>query len=443
MFTLLKNPFHKKVFFFSIPIILSMFTQQFYNVADTMIVGQFLGVDELAAVGNAGTIVMLFIVVSGGIELSSEIIFSRYLGKKDLQKIANGSINIIAIALTISITLVALGFLCLPTLYRWIHLPNELIPFTNAYIMTYIIGVPFIYVYDISRAIITALGDSKHCFYFVFGSSLLNIILDLLFICVFHLGVFGAALATIIAQALFMFVAFYHLYNKIKDYPGFTWRPHIDMIQVKELIHITIPSVIQQFVITCSFIFIQSMINPFGSEIISGFVAVNKVLTLSRIVVLGFTQAFSIYAAKMIVSQEFTELKKIYIFFIKLSLIYMTLIAFLFFIFPHLLCQPFFSIDNYHEGYQFFKTYLQCSIAMMFMSIFKFMNESLLRSSMNMTYFLICNLSDLFIKIIATYMLLSPLVTNAFWSGETIGKFVSFLLSFFFIYLVNKKREPQ
>ena len=80
---------------------------------------------------------------------------------------------------------------------------------------------------------------------------------------------------------------------------------------------------------------------------------------------------------------------------------------------------------------------------MMFMSIFKFMNESLLRSSMNMTYFLICNLSDLFIKIIATYMLLSPLVTNAFWSGETIGKFVSFLLSFFFIYLVNKKREPQ
>ena len=208
MFTLLKNPFHKKVFFFSIPIILSMFTQQFYNVADTMIVGQFLGVDELAAVGNAGTIVMLFIVVSGGIELSSEIIFSRYLGKKDLQKIANGSINIIAIALTISITLVALGFLCLPTLYRWIHLPNELIPFTNAYIMTYMIGVPFIYVYDISRAIITALGDSKHCFYFVFGSSLLNIILDLLFICVFHLGVFGAALATIIAQALFMFVAF-------------------------------------------------------------------------------------------------------------------------------------------------------------------------------------------------------------------------------------------
>ena len=123
---------------------------------------------------------MLFIVVSGGIELSSEIIFSRYLGKKDLQKIANGSINIIAIALTISITLVALGFLCLPTLYRWIHLPNELIPFTNAYIMTYMIGVPFIYVYDISRAIITALGDSKHCFYFVFGSSLLNIILDLL-----------------------------------------------------------------------------------------------------------------------------------------------------------------------------------------------------------------------------------------------------------------------
>lgn len=185
------------------------------------------------------------------------------------------------------------------------------------------------------------------------------------------------------------------------------------------------------------------MTNPFGGEIISGFVAVNKAPTPSCIVVLGFTQTFSAYAAKMIVSQEFTGLKKIYIFFIKLSLIYMTLIASLFFIFPHLLCQPSSSIDNYHEGYQFFKTYLQYLIAMMFMSTFKFMNESLLRSSMNMTYFLVCNLSDLFIKIIATYMSLSPLVTNALWSGETIGKFVSFLLSFFFIYLVNKKRKPQ
>lgn len=439
MFPIIKNPFHKKVFLFSIPIILSMFTQQFYNVADTMIVGRFLGVDELAAVGNAGTIVMLFIVVSGGIELSSEIIFSRYLGKNDDKQIANGSINILSIALIISITLVAFSFLCLPTLYHWIQLPSELIPFTNAYIMTYMIGVPFIYVYDISRAIITALGDSKHCFYFVFGSSVFNIVLDLLFICVFHLGVFGAALATIIAQTLFMFIAFYHLYNKIKNYPGFTWRPHIDRTQIKELIHITIPSVIQQFVITCSFIFIQSMINPFGSEVISGFVAVNKVLTLSRIVVLGFTQAFSIYAAKMIASQEYIELKNIYIFFVKLSLIYMIFVAFLFFFFPHLLCQPFFSIDSYQQGYQFFKIYLQCSIAMMFMSIFKFMNESLLRSSMNMTYFLISNLSDLFIKIVSTYMLLSPLVTNAFWSGETIGKFISFLLSFFFIYLVSKK----
>ncbi len=443
MLKLIKNPFHQKIFLFSIPIILSMFTQQFYNVADTMIVGQFLGVDELAAVGNAGTIVMLFIVVSGGFELASEIIFSHYLGKNDTTRIAHGTINVIKIAFIISLLMIFLGFLCLPLIYQWIQLPPNLKPLTNIYIMTYMIGVPFIYVYDISRAIITALGDSKHCFYFVLGSSVLNIILDLLFIPVLHLGVFGAAFATIISQIIFMFVAFFYLYQKIKIYPDFTWKPHMDVEQIRELVQITVPSIIQQFVITSSSIFIQSMINPFGSEVISGFIAVNKVLSLANIIIIGFSQGFSISAAQMIAAKKYSQLKNIYFFFVKLSLIYVSCISIIFLIFPRLFCQPFFSVDTYQQGYTFFKIYLQCSIVIMFINIFNIINEGLLRSSMNMTYFLISNLSDLFIRMIATYLLLVPFATNAFWLGAIIGRAVSFLLSFLFIYLVSKKWRTQ
>lgn len=430
---------YKEVFFFSIPLILSMFTQQFYNVADTMIVGRFLGVNELAAVGNAGTMVMLLIVVSGGFEFASEIIFSRYYGKNDLKQIASGAVNVMSFAFVISILFMIIGFLFLPTIYQWIQLPQELIPLTNTYLLTYMLGVPFIYIYDISRAILTALGDSKHCFYFVLGSSCTNIILDLLLICVCHLGVFGAALATIVSQMIFMFVAFFYLYTKIKDYPGFTLKPHFHKEQILELMHVTIPSIVQQFVITCSFIFIQSMINPFGSEIISGFVAVNKVITLSRIVFLGFTQAFSIYAARLIVAKDYQIIKDIYIFLAKISLIYVSLISLCFLIIPHLFCMPFFSIDTYQKGYLFFKVYLQCSIPMLLISVFKYMNESLLRSAMRMTSFLISNLSDLFVKVISTYILLSFISTNAFWLGETLGKSLSSILSFILVFIIIKK----
>ena len=197
--------------------------------------------------------------------------------------------------------------------------------------------------------------------------------------------------------------------------------------------HVTIPSIIQQFVITCSFIFIQSMINPFGSEIISGFVAVNKVITLSRIVFLGFTQAFSIYAARLIVAKDYQIIKDIYIFLAKISLIYVSLISLCFLIIPHLFCMPFFSIETYQKGYLFFKVYLQCSIPMLLISVFKYMNESLLRSAMHMTSFLISNLSDLFVKVISTYILLSFISTNAFWLGETLGKSLSSILSFILV----------
>lgn len=336
-----------------------------------------------------------------------------------------------------AIFFVFIGYFFLPFFYKFIQLPHDLITITNTYILPFMIGIPFIYGYDISRSILTALGYSKKCFYFVLSSSCINIVFDLLFICIFKMGVFGASIATILSQIILMFVSFYHLHRAIKDYPDFSFHPHFDLIQIRELLHITIPSIFQQFVITCSFVLIQAMINPFGNETISGFIAVNKVISLARIPVIGFCQAFSIYATQLIVKKNHSELKQIYIFFTKLSFIYIFFISCCFILFLPYFCIPFFDIHIYKNAYAFFNTYLICSIPMMFMCIVKFMNENLLRSYTNMKQFLISNFSDLFFKLGITYFILSY-STHAFWIGETVGKLISVLISSYFL-LYNAK----
>lgn len=434
-----KSAFHKEAFLFSLPIVLSMFAQQLYNIVDTMIVGRFLGINELAAVGNAGSIIMVFIVVSGGIELGSQILVSQYVGKNETAKIASGSVNFLFIGMSVAILLTILGIFGLPLFYKIIQLPDELITLTNIYAITYMAGIVFIYGYDISRSILTSLGYSKICFYFVLSSSLINIVLDLIFICILKMGVFGAALATILSQFVLMIFSFYYLYHQIKDYPEFSFFPHFDYSQIKELIHITIPSIFQQFVITCSFIFIQAMINPFGSETISGFVSVNKVLTLARIPIIGFSHAFSIYATQMIVKEENQKLKEIYCFFTKISFFYSFIISIFFLIFTPYFCLPFFDVREYPIAFNFFKTYLLCSIPMMFLCTIKFMNENLLRSHIFMKKFLISNFSDLFFKIGITYLIVS-FSTHAFWMGEMVGKLVAVMISTYFL-LQNKKKK--
>lgn len=434
-----KNTLNKKLFFFSLPMIGSLLTQQLYNVADMIIVGQFVGVDELAAVGNAGTVLLLFIVISGGIELAVEIIFSRYIGKNDQKSLAKGTTNILAFGVILGVLLAALGFLLLPLLFDIMNVPKQLLSFTQSYCYIYLLGVPFIYIYDISRAMITSLGDAKKSFYLVLSSSLLNVALNLLFILVFQLGIVGAALGTILSQGITMCISLLILYRKSRINPHFHLAVSFDLVQLKEIGTIAIPSIFQQFVITLSSVFLQSFVNQFGNDVIIGFIAVTKVLTVSRIVISGFAQTLSIFSAQMFAGKKYTELRQIYRFLTQISLLYAVFVSVVFLTFSQQLCGFFFDSQQHPEGYLFFKTYLIFSIATLFMTVFKFMNESILRSALKMKEYLLCNIGDLLVKVGSTFLLLSLASTDAFWIGEALGRSLAFALSAFFVFQINKK----
>ncbi|MBP1046096.1 MATE family efflux transporter [Enterococcus sp. BWM-S5] len=429
---------NKKLFLFSLPMIGSLLTQQLYNVADMIIVGQFIGVAELAAVGNAGTVLLLFIVISGGIELAVEIIFSRYIGKNDQYRLAKGTTNILVFGALLGVLLAAAGFFLLPLLFKMMNVPEQLLQLTKIYCHIYLLGVPFIYIYDISRAMITSLGDAKKSFYLVLTSSLLNVVLNLLFILVFHMGIAGAALGTILSQGITMCISLMILYHKSKSNPYFQLSVSFDSIQLKEISRIAVPSIFQQFVITLSSVFLQAFANRFGNDVIIGFIAVTKVLAVSRIVISGFSQTLSIFSAQMFAGKKYTDLKQTYRFLTQASLLYAAFVSLVFLVFSEQLCNFFFNSQQHPEGYLFFRSYLIFSIGTLFMTVFKFMNESILRSALRMKEYLLCNIGDLLVKVGSTYLLLTLASSDAFWIGEGLGRLLAFGLSAYFVLQIKR-----
>lgn len=432
---------NRHLFFFSIPLICSLLTQQLYGAVDMIIVGQTLGANELAAVGNASNLVMLFIVISGGFELSIEIIFSRFLGKNQLEKLAQSTVNVLVLGTIAGIILAGIGLISMPVLFRLMNIPAHLIGYTQTYCSIYFLGVPFIYLYDISRAMITTLGDSKKSFALILASSLLNIVLNLFFILELNLGVAGAALGTVFSQGILMLVSLWLLYLKSKQNPYFIKKFHLDLSQLKELGHIALPTIFQQFVITLASVFLQALVNPFGKEIIIGYVAITKVLAVTRIVVSGFSQTLSIYSARLLAGEQYADVNKVYRFLVMISLIYTLGIVVVFFLFPKFLCNLFFDPNTHEAGYHFFKTYLYCSSISMFMTVFKFMNENLLRSALQMKNYLFCNVGDLLVRIGSIFLLLQLLSENVFWIGELLGRLFALVFSFYFLYQLKQKMK--
>lgn len=433
----------KNLFFFSLPIIFSLLTEQLYNMIDMIVVGQFLGGKALAAVGNAGNIMLLFIFICGGIELAISVIFSRFVGEKNEKKIAEGTITMIKLGFSLGILLTVLGLLLLPLTLEWTRVPADLVASTKIYCSIYLLGLPFIYLYILSRAILTCLGYAKHCFYMVLSSSILNLLFNLLSVGVLGMGVAGSAFSTIAAQLIFMGISIVFLYRKLRSNPFFKWQSPVDLSLLKSVVVIGLPSIFQQFVITLAALILQAFVNPFGYEIIIGYLAVTKVLNLSRIVVAGFSHAFSFFSAQMLVQDRYKELQAGYSFITKVSIIYTLVSSTLLLVFSNAICQFFFSTMDHPQGYHFFYLYMQISIAIAFLSVFKFMNESILRSAMRMREYLLCNIGDLVIRILSTYGLILFVGTYAFPFGELAARIAAFSLSMYFLYRLLPRKEKQ
>lgn len=265
------NP-EKVLWKFCLPLFGSVVFQQLYNIADSLIAGKYIGENALAAVGNSYEITLIFLAFAFGCNIGCSVVTSKYFGSKDFTTMKTTVNTALISSGIVCLILMSLGFILGGSILTLIHTPSELFFDSKLYLNIYVLGLPFVFFYNISTGIFSALGDSKTPFYFLAVSSLSNIAVDILFVKVFHMGVAGVAWATFICQGVSCILALtavlLHL-RKIQtpDKPSIFSRTVFI-----QFVTIAVPSIIQQSFISFGNIIIQGVINSFGAGVIAGWI---------------------------------------------------------------------------------------------------------------------------------------------------------------------------
>lgn len=291
------NP-SKIIITYSIPMILSGMFQQFYNIADSLIAGRFAGVDALAAVGASYPVNMLFIAVATGASTGCAVVISQIFGAKELGKMKTASYTAILSMLALSLCLMMAGLLFYKGLMKLLHTPQDVFLDGALYLKIYIMGLTFLFLYNISTAIFNGLGDSKTPLIFLIGSSAFNIALDLLFVAKFQMGVAGVAWATFIAQGTASAGALGVLCFRLRGIEAGEQVRIFDKRRLKQMARIAVPSILQQSTVSIGQLFIQVLVNSYGAAVIAGYSAAVKLDSFFKMIFLSMGNAVSGYAAQ-------------------------------------------------------------------------------------------------------------------------------------------------
>ena len=208
----------KQLILFSIPLLLGNLFQQLYNAVDSVIVGQFVSSQALAAVGSSFPLINLLISFFMGLSLGAGVVVSKYFGARDIDNMRKSIHSSIVITFIIGVIMTFVGILACPIILRWMQTPSDVINDSIVYLQIYFGGILFTMIYNIGSGILRAVGDTKRPLYFLIICSIINIILDLLFIIFFKMGIAGAAYATVISQAISSILTMLLLINTSNEY---------------------------------------------------------------------------------------------------------------------------------------------------------------------------------------------------------------------------------
>ena len=257
----------KQLLAFAAPLIASGFLQTFYNMVDMLVVGHWVGTNGLAAVAIGGDVLHFLMFIALGMSNAGQIIISQFIGAKQQEKVSHMIGTLFTFILSAAVVMTVVCFLLRYQILSFLNTPPEALDYAYSYSVTCIFGLIFIYGYNLVSAILRGMGDSRHPFIFIAIASVLNIILDLLFVAVFHMGPFGAALATVIGQSVSFLCALAVLYRRREEL-GFDFKLKsfgLKMDVFPSLIKLGIPLSIQSAAISLSMLFISRWINAYGA----------------------------------------------------------------------------------------------------------------------------------------------------------------------------------
>ena len=297
------------IFLFAMPLMLGNILQQLYTMADTMIVGQFLGVDALASIGAADWINWAILGIVMGFTQGFAIRISHCYGAQDFDKMKKSMSMIFISCFIISIFVILLTQIIIEPLLILLNTPSDIIQGSITYLRIMSLGTMIVMSYNCFSSILRSLGNSRTPLYAMMSAAILNIILDLLFVCVFHFGIAGAAIATLIAQCFAALFCFYILYQELPfqfDKSCF----HLDISIITDLIRLGSPLAFQNVIISIGGIIVQSVVNDYGFLFVAGFTATNKLYGLLEVAAISFGYAITTFNSQNYGAKLFKRMKQ-------------------------------------------------------------------------------------------------------------------------------------
>ena len=305
-----QGPIWRKIVTFAIPLFFGNLFQQLYNTADSLIVGNFLGSDALAAVSSSGSLILLLVGFFNGIAVGAGVVIARYFGAQDKENLSKAIHTDLAFGLVAGVLLTIIGLVMAPRILTWMGTPADVLKNSVVYFRIYFCGSIAFVMYNIFVGIMQSVGDSRHPLIYLIISSIINIVLDLLFVGGFGWGVGSAALATIISQFVSAFLCLYRLMRLQTDYRVEPKKIRFHKRHLKMIISYGLPSGLQNSIIAFANVIVQSNINSFGKMAVAGCGAYSKIEGFGFLPITCFALALTTFIGQNLGAQKYDRVKK-------------------------------------------------------------------------------------------------------------------------------------
>ena len=419
----------RSLFFFALPMILGNLFQQFYTTVDSIIVGQFVGEDALAAVGASYSLTTVFIMIAIGGGIGASVITSQYLGAGIYRKMKTSVSTALISFLILSLVLSVIGLLGNKAILSGLNTPENILSDAVLYLEIYFLGLPFLFMYNILSSIFNALGNSRTPLYLLIFSSLLNIGMDLVMVRVFLLGVAGVAIATVIAQGLSAVISFCLLLRLLGTYREETstketdaekrgveetdadtaQRKLYDFSMLGNMIKVAIPSMVQQSIVSIGMLLVQSVVNGFGSSVLAGYTAGMRIESICIVPMIATGNAVSTFTAQNLGAGQSERVRRGYLAGVRMVAAFAVLTCLILTIFHEPIINAFLEEGSDAAAFATGNAYLTF-IAFFFVCIgMKAITDGVLRGAGDVVVFTLANLINLGIRV---SFLCSPSVTR-------------------------------
>lgn len=414
---------------FAFPMIIGNLFQQFYTMADSVVVGQFVGENALAAVGASYSLTNVFISVAIGGGIGASVVTSRAFGSREYTAMKRSVYTALISFLILSVLLGAFGLWKGSEIMQLLNTPANVLGQATEYLDIYFIGLPFLFMYNVLSAMFNALGKSRIPLYLLIFSSVFNILLDVYMVYALKLGVAGVAWATLIAQGISAIASFLLFLRELSSYPV-EHTALFDVRELKAMTKIALPSILQQSTVSIGMMLVQSVVNSFGSEMLAGFSAAMRVESLCIVPMAAMGNAISPYTAQNIGARQFERVRQGYHDAYKIIAVFAVLICLSLELFHRPIVLMFLGSEGSQLAVNTGISYLKFMGWFFGLIGLKMITDGVLRGAGDMKMFTVANLVNLGLRVCIAVTMAPRFGIAMVWYAVPMGWAANYVISF-------------